>query len=116
MLIKIKTTNLDLLPGIEEYTNKKLETLNGVVRRYGTACSASVELGRVSQHHSAGNVFKAEINLKVPGRILYAVAEESDLKTAIAQAKDEIRRQIIKDKSRKESRIRQISKTKNNFN
>ena len=111
MKINIKTTNLDLLPGIKEYTLQKINSLDSVLKRYGP-CLANVELARISQHHQAGNVFKAEIQLGVPNKVLYAVSQESDLKIAINKAKEELRRQIIKDKSMKESRLRLAAKSK----
>ena len=49
-----------------------------------------VEVGRTTQHHKSGDIFRAEINLKLKGDSLRAVREAEDLYAAIDQVKDEI--------------------------
>lgn len=97
MRIRIKTTNIKLTPAIEEYVNDKIgsvdKLLDGMDRK---VIETKVEIGKTTQHHRKGNIFRAEINLIVPGRLLRTEAEEWDLRVAIDQAKKDIERKIRK--------------------
>ncbi len=93
MEIKIKTTNFSLTPAIQIYLEDKLNSL-GKILPYNESVSADVELGKTSRHHQKGDIFKAEVNLLVPGRLIRAVAEEWDLRVAIDAVKDDLQRKI----------------------
>lgn len=52
-------------------------------------------------HHNSGDIFKAEINLTQPGsKQVYAVAEKSDLYTAIDVVRDEAEHAIVSKKTK----------------
>ena len=102
MRINIKTTHIELTPEIEKYIEKRLGAFNKFLGRDNMNSLCEVEVGKTTEHHKSGNVFKAEVNLTCGGKNFYAVSEKSDLYSAIDEVKDEI---LQKLKSNKEKRI-----------
>lgn len=107
MKIIIKTTNIELNPQIEDYIHDKIGTidkfLDGMDRN---VIEARVEIGKITQHHQTGNVFRAEVNLKLPGRILRSEAEEMDYRTAIDRVKEELQSEIKKYRGKMEAKYK----------
>ena len=99
MEIKIKTTNFSLTPSIGNYLQEKLNVLDKFLPN-DESIFADVELAKTTKHHQKGDIFKAEVNLKVPGRLIRAVAEEWDLHVAIDAVKDELQREIAGNKGK----------------
>jgi len=90
MRINTKGTNISLTPAIVDYLNKKLATVEKYINSHQDVAMLDVEVGRTTQHHKSGDIFRAEINLKLKGDSLRAVREAEDLYAAIDQVKDEI--------------------------
>lgn len=99
MEIKIKTTNFSLTPSIRDYLYEKLNALDKFLPN-DESIFADVELAKTTRHHQKGDIFKAEVNLKVPGRLIRAVAEEWDLHTAIDAVKDKLQKEIKVNKEK----------------
>lgn len=99
MKIIIKTTNFSLTPAINLYLESKLNSLDKLLPK-DDSIVANVELGKTTKHHQKGNVFKAEVNLKIPKRLIRVVAEEWDLRVAIDKVKDELQRKIKGNKEK----------------
>ncbi len=104
MKINIKATAIELTPSITDYVNKKISTLEKYITNPDAV--AQVEVGRTTKHHKSGEVFKAEVHLVGAGLDLYAVVEHSDLYAAIDQVKDEIVRNTIHTKGKRETLTR----------
>lgn len=106
MNIKTRAVNFDLTDAINDYINKKLSPLE----RFAGGSSevlCEVEIGRTTKHHNSGDIFKAEVNLFISGSSqVYAVSEQSDLYTAIDLVKDDVERQLVATKSKKETLFR----------
>jgi len=103
MIINIKTTNLKLTPAIESYINQKIERdLSKFIKRLDEKGAAElfVEIARTTRHHRQGDIFRAEANLRLPGKVLRAEAEEWDIRVVIDQVKDKLQREIKKYKER----------------
>jgi putative sigma-54 modulation protein len=92
MKINIKATNTTLTPAISEYIEKKLDTLNKFFREED--CLVNVEVGKTTQHHKSGDIFKAEVRVNSNGEEYYANVETEDLYAAIDKVKDEITREL----------------------
>lgn len=101
MNINIKATNMELTEAIEGYVNKKLASLGKFIQE--DKISGYVEIGKTTEHHKNGDVFKAEYNLQLDGKKFYAVSEKSDLYAAIDDAKEEFIRQITRTKDKKQT-------------
>ncbi len=105
MQIKIKATNINLTPEIENYINKRLNFLDKFVKDdSGALCQ--VEVGRTTFHHKKGEVFRAEVNLTTVGRSLYAATEGEDLYSAIDGVKSEIKNRVLSFKEKKETLLK----------
>ena len=61
---------------------------------------AEVELAKTTEHHKKGDIFMAEVNLTMPGRLIRAVAEKWDLRVAIDAVKDDLQREITMSKEK----------------
>ena len=106
MNIKIRTTNFDLTPAIEEYVVRKIEPVSKFLHG-GENALCEVELGKTTNHHKSGDIFRAEVNIVMPGKNqFFATAEEADLYVAIDIVRDQIEREIISKKTRRETLFR----------
>lgn len=100
----IKTKEHDLTPAMTELVHEKL----GVIEKYVDTSGdhevlAEVELGRRSNHHNKGDVYRAEVNLSYRGNVYRAVAKRSDAAEALDVLKDEITKQLRRNKGRREN-------------
>ncbi len=119
MKINIKAINLDLTPAITIYIEEKINSLEKFIsgeelkewnERNQAAVEADVEISRTTSHHRQGDVYRAEVNLKVPGRLLRAEAEQWDMRVAIDQVKDELQIELKKYKNKQETEYRESSR------
>lgn len=105
MKINIKATGIELTPAISSYVEKKISTIEKYVDKSANAV-AQVEVGKSTQHHKSGDVFRAEAHIIGAGLDLYAVREESDLYAAIDLVKDEIVQNALQSKGKNETLTR----------
>lgn len=119
MKINIKAVNLDLTPAIRIYIEEKINSLEKFIsgdtlkewdEHNQAAVEADVEIARSTHHHRQGDVYRAEVNLKVPGRLLRAEAEQWDMRVAIDQIKDELQIELKKYKNKQETEYRKGSR------
>lgn len=106
MKITIKGTNIQLSDSIYEYIQKKIGGLDKFTQGIGEESERGnppvecwVEVERTTKHHQSGDIFRAEIQIKLPGA--EGVRTEStqwDLHQAIDEAKDEMQRRLKKYK------------------
>jgi putative sigma-54 modulation protein len=110
MNINLQGTGVPLTPAISDYVAKKLEALEKFVENEG-AVSADAEVGKTTDHHKSGDIFRAEVNLHVGGTIIRAVAEAEDLYAAIDAVKDELSEELRRHKDKRESMLRKGGET-----
>lgn len=113
MQINIKATGIELTPAISQYVEKKIGALDKYIKNIET--TASVEVGRSTQHHKTGDVFRAEVHLIGAELDLYATAEHADLYASIDLVKDEIARSAVQQKSKRETLTRRGAKAIKNM-
>jgi len=109
MNIIIKGTNLELHNDLKEYVNEKIGGLKKFVENENTDPSsiiARVELAKTTQHHQQGDIYKAEVNLQLPGKMFRSVEESDDIYKSIDKVKDELREMINSYKDEKTARTR----------
>ncbi|HTY40047.1 MAG TPA: ribosome-associated translation inhibitor RaiA [Candidatus Paceibacterota bacterium] len=106
MQISIKGTGLDLTPSLETYIQEKLGTLEKFLKKFDElgAVEMRVEVARTTRHHRHGDVFMAEANLALPGKLLRAVADDADVRTAVDNVKSMLKLEIEKYKTRLETK------------
>ena len=102
MNIDIKSTNIDLTDPLREYVNIKIGSLSRYLKRYDPDnLRADVEVARMMPHRRGGDVFYAEVNLGLPGKMLRATHKAPDIRMAIDKVKDILQREIRKYKDRR---------------
>lgn len=106
MRINEKGTNMQITPEIKDYLFKKLEYLEKHLGENSVNALCEVELGKTTNHHRTGDIFRTEINLRIEGNHLRAVAEGEELFATIDQVKDELARQLESNKDRRVSLLR----------
>ena len=99
MKIDLKTKNFEITPSIKTYLQQKLDSLDKFLPK-DESIFADVELAKITKHHQKGDIFRAEVNLTMPGRLIRAVAEKWDLRVAIDAVKDELQREITMNKEK----------------
>lgn len=107
MKIIIKTTDTELSPQIEKYVYEKIngldKFLDGMDRNI---IEARVEINKITKHHQTGDIFRAEVNLSLPGKMLRSEVEEMDFCTAIDRVKEELQNEIKKYRGKKEAQYK----------
>ena len=93
---------MELTSAITDYVNKRLVGIEKFVKE-GEEMTAYIEVGKTTNHHKQGDIFRAEFNIEIPGAKFYTFSEKEDLYTAIEDAKEEIVRQIKTNKDRKQT-------------
>jgi ribosomal subunit interface protein len=106
MRINEKGVNMQITPDIKDYLYKKLTHLEKFLNPADESILCEVELGKTSNHHKNGDVFKTEINLHITGKNLRAVSEMDDLFASIDVAKDDIVRELQVNKDKKVSLLK----------
>jgi ribosomal subunit interface protein len=105
MNINIKTTAISLTPSISDYIDKKMEPVKKLFENDPSA-TCNFEVGKTTQHHKSGDVFRAEAHIVAAKRDIYSESEQSDLYVAIDAVRDEVMRRISSDKIKRISSIR----------
>lgn len=103
IILKIKTTGLDLTSAIEEYTRAKIKMLEKFLSHFAKESGElifDIELERTTEHHRSGDVFRCEINFTADGARMRSEATKDDLYAAIDEAKDEMSRELRKTKNK----------------
>ncbi len=90
----IKTKNIELTEAIRDAVQSKMAKLGPMVERFGDSVSAEVEVGKTTGHHNKGPYFRAEIQISLPGKLVYADAENEDMYMAVREARDKAVRQV----------------------
>lgn len=89
--INIKATNMELTDSIRDRIEKKFSHLEKFVGlKHDSKAIAQVEVGKTttSQHH--GDIFRAEVNLNLNGKMIRAESIQSDLYVAIENVFGEV--------------------------
>ena len=98
-ITEIKGTNMELTEAIKMYVEEKVMSLEKMCERY-SPCDVAVEVGKTSNHHQKGEIFRAEFNMTIPGASLRAETVKDDLYAAIDVSKDDLKRQLVDRKER----------------
>ncbi len=103
MQLSIKFTDMERDEDARGYAEEKTAAFSKVIDATRLdAALCSVEFKRSAQHQS-GDVCYAEVTLETDGKIYRASEEATTLRNAMDKVKDEIVRQITRDKAKKES-------------
>ena len=117
MKIIIKATNIKLNNELRKYIEEKIGSLenfaevfqnkekyyNGFFGKGKPRVEVWVEVGKTTQHHREGDIFRAEAQMYLPDRSLRAEAVCENLKLAINEVKDELQRKLKQYKGKAEA-------------
>jgi ribosomal subunit interface protein len=95
--INPKGTNLPLEPHIISYLEKRLEQVGKLIPE-DSSLLCDVELAKTTDHHEKGDVYYAEINLTVDGKLFRATAEAETIEAAIDIMQSNVMRLLRKTK------------------
>jgi ribosomal subunit interface protein len=98
MKIDISTKNMTLDEPLRIFIEEKIGGLEHLIGN--DKGQAKVEIGKPSEHHRSGDIFSAEVNLSLGGKLLRATCTHEDLRNAIVDVKDELQAQIKKFKEK----------------
>ena len=100
MNINIKATKLELTPEIKSYVQEKMDMLEKYLGGV-QVLNCDVEVGMSIGSHVSGEIYRAEVNLDVPGELLRVEKTEKDLFKAVDKVKDHLARSIRRYKERR---------------
>jgi len=98
MKIDISTKNMTLDEPLRIFIEEKIGGLEHLIGN--DKGQAKVEIGKPSEHHRSGDIFSAEVNLSLGGKLLRATCTHEDLRNAIVDVKDELQAQKKKFKEK----------------
>lgn len=101
MHITINTQNIELTSALEDYTQKRLSSLEKFT---GGTPTITAEIGKTTNHHKHGDVFRAAATVRTPlGKEYHAVSEKSDLYAAIDDVRNELMNMLTSGKKKEDS-------------
>jgi putative sigma-54 modulation protein len=104
MQIIFKKKDFEITPNIQEYVQKKIETLEKFFKSFGEEkIVVEVDLGKTTGRQKTGEIFRAEINLSLGGKLFRCESEQDDLFAAIDEVRDDLEQEIKKFKEKKET-------------
>lgn len=106
MRYNLQGTHIELTPAITGHVAKRMRSLHKVLDLSDSSIYSDVEVGRTTNHHQNGELFRAEIQLYLAGGNLRAVAVKHDLYAAIDEVRDIMMRDIRRHYERRTKRAR----------
>lgn len=103
MKIVIKTKNLKLNLALRQYIREKINSLEKFAKVFQNKekyffkggkprVEAWLEIGKTTLHHQKGPIFRAECQMRFPGKSFRSTARSKNLRLAITEVKDELQR------------------------
>ncbi|MAF59629.1 MAG: ribosome-associated translation inhibitor RaiA [Candidatus Pacebacteria bacterium] len=105
MHVNIKTTHVELDPHMGTYLDEKLVVLEKYVDKEDESVKLDFEIEHLKKHKK-GDVYKAEINVLVGGKMVRAEAKGTTLQEVIDKVQDESARNLRKLKKKRFSMLK----------
>lgn len=109
MRITIRQKNLEITLALRSYIESKLiSPVQKLVRgiKLPDLPILDLEVGRTTQHHHKGKVYRVAANLALNGKLIRAEAEDVDVHAACDLVEDELKREITHYKTRASSLLK----------
>ncbi len=108
MDIRIKTTDYEMTPGVKKYVQSRIAALEKLLGADAAIARCEVEIGRAAGRPRHGDhLYFAEFLIRAPRRkMVRATNNEPTINAAIDNAKEEVLRQLRKQKSAGTSKTR----------
>ena len=96
-----------MTPAIKDYVVKSMAHLNKFVNTIDAELPMCyVELGKTTNHHKNGELFKAEFTVHIGGKSLRAEAQEEDLYSALDKVTEDMAEELKSFKDKKVSLLK----------
>ena len=99
----IKATGMELTPAIEEHVRSRVASLEKYVDEKDTSTNMDIEVGKTTEHHQSGEIFRAEFTIQFKGKTIRATSTNEDLYAAIDEVQSEASRMMSEHKSKKKT-------------
>lgn len=110
MIVDIKTKNLEIDDSLRNFIEKRMGSIEKLSRVLGGKESSFPKsktlfeifwgVEKETKRHKKGNLFKAEAEMVLPGKKLFAKAQGQNLKLVITKVREELERELRKYKTR----------------
>lgn len=97
---------MDLTEAIKDHVLKRvtnLEKLLSNIEKGGGEIRVNFEVGQSTKHHKSGVIFHSDCLIKIDGQEFYAASDKEDLYQAIDEIKEELFRDVKKNKDRRQT-------------
>jgi len=106
MKINFKAKNIELTPAIHDYVEKRItdleRLLNNLEQKTGEIL-VDFNVAKTTKHHKGGEFFRADCFIKTKRGRYFSGANKEDLYEAIDVVKENLFREISRDKDRKQT-------------
>jgi len=109
MQIRIKATQIELTDSLKNYIQEKMDMLDKYLGDI-KVMNCDIEIEKTKSNQNKGKIFRAEVNLSVPGEMLRVEKTANDLYKAIDKVKDHLPRSIKRYKEKRRDKKRQSIK------
>lgn len=100
MKINITTNNMDLNDRLSEKINDKGAKISKYITSQNEDTNLGVEISKDTNHHKQGEIFSAEYNLYVEGRLVRTTSRKESLDVAIDDACEEMIKRLRRGKNK----------------
>lgn len=102
MNIHIVTKALDCTPSLQKFIEEKVGATGRFLKSFEKEglLDCFVEISRATRHHKRGEVFYAEIMVRLPGKTIRAESTNVNARAAITETRDIFKSEIMKYKER----------------
>ena len=106
MKINFQAKNIEITEAIHDYVEKKVTNLGKLLTEIEERDGEVIVLFSISKtthHHKGGEVFHADCSINIKGKKFYTSVNKQDLYEAIDAVKEDLFREITKNKDRKQT-------------
>ncbi len=106
MQINLQAKNIEITESIGDYVEKKVTNLGKILIKMeekGGEVMVNFEVEKTTNHHKAGDIYKASCLIDISGQSFHASSEKHDLYGAIDDVKEALFREIGSAKDRKQT-------------
>ena len=103
MKINIKAKNIEITEAIQDYVEKRVTNLEKILSQIessGGEILVNFEVGKSTNHHKSGDVFHSDCLININGKKFYASSDKEDLYQTIDDIKENLFRDISKNKDK----------------
>ena len=106
MKINFQGKNIEITEALHDYVVKKVTNLGRLLSEIEEQDGEVVvlfSLSKTTHHHKGGEVFHADCSINIKGKKFYSSVNRQDLYEAIDEVKEDLFREITKNKDKKQT-------------